>query len=246
MSFTKLSNDLINRLVVCDLSARQIRILLFIIRQTIGYNRETYLMSRSFIAKGVQADVSNVRKDLAVLLEQNFIYEIRHDKDVKIGIIDRVENNPTNELDGVENNPTDRVENNPISGVKNNPQIKKVFKENNTNVQFEEFYMKYPRKQAKRDAEKAFNAALKKESFETIMQGLDGYVMKIQNEQTEMRFIKLPAGWLRDERWVDTLHIKPKESHIHRIIQANQHINGDADERLQRAFLERRKQAGLI
>lgn len=77
----------------------------------------------------------------------------------------------------------------------------KVERDNALEVEFAEFWKCWPRKQAKADALKAYKAARKHTEAETILAGVQRY--KLLTIGQEKRFLKLPAGWLRDERWND-------------------------------------------
>jgi hypothetical protein len=67
--------------------------------------------------------------------------------------------------------------------------------------EFAEWWVIYPRKQAKAPALKAFVKARRKHSLETLMAGVRAYALL--NAGGDKTKIKLPAGWLNDERWED-------------------------------------------
>lgn len=77
--------------------------------------------------------------------------------------------------------------------------------------QFLEFYEAYPKKRSKSTAQKAFEKAITKTSFENIMDGLTAYKKEISKKQTEEKYIKYPATWLNQECWDDDYSYKPKE-----------------------------------
>jgi len=66
--------------------------------------------------------------------------------------------------------------------------------------QFEEFYNKYGKKKSPSDVKNKLKTALKKDSFENIMLGLDSY---IKNRSKDSQFWKYPATWLNQECWKD-------------------------------------------
>lgn len=82
---------------------------------------------------------------------------------------------------------------------------------NNICAFFSEFYMAYPKKKSKQAAERAFNTAIKKVSFEKIMQGLKAYKEDIKKKQTQEQYIKYPATWLNQECWDDDYATTTKE-----------------------------------
>lgn len=63
------------------------------------------------------------------------------------------------------------------------------------------FYSRYPRKEAREAARKAFKGALKKTTAEQIMAGLEKYLVAVQGK--DRQFIALPASWLNAGRWAD-------------------------------------------
>ncbi len=74
---------------------------------------------------------------------------------------------------------------------------------------FLSFWEKYPRKESKRDAAKAWKVVAKTEDKALINKALSNYIARIKKQGTETRFIKLPATFLREERWKDYLQDAP-------------------------------------
>ena len=68
---------------------------------------------------------------------------------------------------------------------------------------FQHFWLLYPRKVGKGDAEKAFNAAIKETSSDAILAGTRRYADQVQQNGTQPKYVKYPAGWLRAKRWLD-------------------------------------------
>ena len=68
---------------------------------------------------------------------------------------------------------------------------------------FNKFYNKYPNKKSKNKALASFKKALKKVSFEKLMDGLENYLKEIEIKKTEKQYIKHPATWLNQECWDD-------------------------------------------
>lgn len=85
----------------------------------------------------------------------------------------------------------------------NNEQL---INDNNVNEEitdeqrFELFWNLYDKKKSRPDAEKKFKAALKKDSFENIMTGLEKY---IKARGLDSQFWKHPSTWLNQECWKD-------------------------------------------
>lgn len=64
---------------------------------------------------------------------------------------------------------------------------------------FQQFWDRYGHKVARGRAETALVKALKKATIERILEGVDKY----RNSLNDLKYIKDPAGWLHDERWLD-------------------------------------------
>jgi hypothetical protein len=67
--------------------------------------------------------------------------------------------------------------------------------------EFSQWWALYPRKQGKADALKAFKAVRKTVDLKTLMNGAQAY--SLLNIETDKSHLKMPAGWLRGERWED-------------------------------------------
>lgn len=81
------------------------------------------------------------------------------------------------------------------SDSKNKSDNKNILKE-----QFESFWIIYNKKVSRADAEVKFKRALKKDSFENIMSGLDKYV---KSRGEDSKYWKHPSTWLNKECWND-------------------------------------------
>jgi hypothetical protein len=104
------------------------------------------------------------------------------------------------------------------SGIGNNTDVIRTNYERNTikerkgkeikDIQplFEQFYSKYPKKQGKAVALKAFTAlAPNDELLGTILSALDVHAKTEQWTKDGGKFIPLPATWLRGMRWEDEI-----------------------------------------
>lgn len=81
-----------------------------------------------------------------------------------------------------------------------NPEKPKETQLVNDGLQFESFWNLYNKKTSRADAEKKFKAALKKESFENIIAGVERYT---KTRGTDSKFWKNPSTWLYQECWKD-------------------------------------------
>jgi hypothetical protein len=69
--------------------------------------------------------------------------------------------------------------------------------------EFDRWYSRYPRKEAKDAARKAFIKARRSTSFQELLSGLDKYVIQVNGK--ERQYIALPATWLNAGRWQDEI-----------------------------------------
>lgn len=67
--------------------------------------------------------------------------------------------------------------------------------------EFEEWWLRYPKKQSKKPALKAFIKARKTVSLETLNEGLTRYIESVAGKDPQ--FIALAGTWLNAERWND-------------------------------------------
>lgn len=82
------------------------------------------------------------------------------------------------------------------------PDSKPDSKPDISDEEFDVFYSEYPKKVGKGAARRAFKAARKKASFETILEKTRAYAK--QREGEDAQFTAHPATWLNGERWEDT------------------------------------------
>ena len=68
---------------------------------------------------------------------------------------------------------------------------------------FDEFWAAYPLKKDKKDARKAYRAALKREKPEAILEGAKRYATLCRQNGTEPQFIRHAPRWLRGDCWAD-------------------------------------------
>jgi len=67
--------------------------------------------------------------------------------------------------------------------------------------EFADWWILYPRKQGKKDAEKAYAIARRTTDAKTLREGAQAYALLHSGD--DKNFLKLPGGWLRDRRWED-------------------------------------------
>jgi hypothetical protein len=92
------------------------------------------------------------------------------------------------------------------------PKVPKAPKPPKEPCLFEDFYTLYPRKEAKQNALKAYQKAVKQVSHETIIEGVSKYKQQIDAKQTEKQYIKQPATWLNQGCWDDDYNFEPLQN----------------------------------
>lgn len=74
---------------------------------------------------------------------------------------------------------------------------------------FESFWSTYPRKLARKDAEKAWRQIHPAKQLD-VVKALRAHVEAWKRKGTEKQFIPYPATWLRGERWEDEIDLPPE------------------------------------
>lgn len=74
---------------------------------------------------------------------------------------------------------------------------------------FETFWGMYPRRLAKKDAERAWLKIPVSKQLDAI-QALKIHVISWRQKGTEKQYIPYPASWLNGERWTDEIEIAPE------------------------------------
>ena len=75
---------------------------------------------------------------------------------------------------------------------------------------FQDFYSLYPRKMARKDAERAWNKLTPKQQAECL-EALPNYLKYWKIKETQKDYIPYPASFLNQERWTDELDLEPNK-----------------------------------
>jgi phage replication O-like protein O len=73
--YTRIANDILERMARIKLSPTQYRILFLVWRYTYGFKRKEHDMSLSFISEATGLDKRNIRRELKALEDKNIIYQ---------------------------------------------------------------------------------------------------------------------------------------------------------------------------
>jgi len=252
--FTNIPNQIWDWIIDNKQLSNQTRILAMVIRFTVCFKRQFHNLSLSFIANRLEMQRQNVNRDIQAMIDSGLIREMKQGQNrllaINCDMESVIKNDYSVEESVIKNDDSTVIKNDYTTVIKSDYQeIKQSKLKKNKDVHddlFNEFWMAYPRKEGKADARKAFDTAINKDAIETILSGVRGYAQLIQNEKRELKYVKLPAGWLRSELWRDYIVKPQQESQVIRLIKAQQTENdGDNIARLQRAYEQRREQAGF-
>lgn len=179
-------------------------------------HKDWTLTASQFIKKGVLS-----HEEAGILLEAIFDYQLYGTVDellsdkvllVLMPLIDqfrrdeekyneKVERNKKNGIKGGRPSKEEKTIEKPL--VEPVPKVPKAPKPPKAPCLFEDFYALYPRKEAKQNALKAYQKAVKQVSHETIIEGVSKYKQQIEAKQIEKQYIKQPATWLNGGCWDD-------------------------------------------
>lgn len=177
------------------------RIFALVARYTICFHRTHHEISLSFIENRTGIKRSNASIILKQMINDRIITEKTVGQKRYLGLY---YSEPV-----MESNNTAVMESHNTTVMESHNQESKQSKLKNINNDlFDHFWSEYPKKVSKPQAIKAFGTAVKKVSFEIIMNGLDGYNDFVSKQIKETKFIKHPATWLNAEGWND---YKPTE-----------------------------------
>ena len=77
-------------------------------------------------------------------------------------------------------------------------------------MSFQDFYSLYPRKMARKDAERAWNRLTPTQQKECL-EALPNYLKYWKIKETQKDYIPYPATFLNQERWTDELDLEPNK-----------------------------------
>ena len=77
-------------------------------------------------------------------------------------------------------------------------------------MSFQDFYSLYPRKMARKDAERAWNRLTPTQQKECL-EALPNYLKYWKIKETQKDYIPYPASFLNQERWTDEIDLEPNK-----------------------------------
>ena len=96
-----------------------------------------------------------------------------------------------------------RSETNPDTDIERSKNSCPKRTSDETDALFAGWYSKYPRKEGRGAALRAYRAALKKADAPTLLAGVERSAKAWGREGRERKHVPLPATWLNQERWAD-------------------------------------------
>ncbi len=73
---------------------------------------------------------------------------------------------------------------------------------------FQDFYLLYPRKMGRKEAERSWNRLTPAQQAECL-EAMPNYIKYWKIKQTQKDFIPYPATFLNQERWTDEIDLEP-------------------------------------
>jgi phage replication O-like protein O len=221
--FAMIPNQLLVSLYELELSGAGFRIILLILRKTIGWHKEADWISFTKFQKEVKLSRYTVAKELKRLKRAKIIlvsdglplsYKINTDTESWV-VSDYL-------LVSDSLPPSKRIlttlvsDNLLVTGPKDRqtrsvqpPKYTTKYTNTKYIIKFNEFWNLYPRKQSRVDAEKKYKILVKDGYHDSIIEGLQRYLRYWRQHKTEPRYIPLPTSWLNAQRWNDDLDLKP-------------------------------------
>lgn len=218
--FTKIDNSVLDSLISSNLSSAEIKIAVFVLRKTLGYNKVVDEISYSQFIRATKLSRQTVATSLKNLQLVKIIRLVKRGSSVSSSNLWEV-NTDVDKWQLVNRGrlvksttPTSQVLHKQL--VKSTRHTKEIItKEINTKEhvqesrEFLEFWNLYPRKQSRVDAEKKYIILVKDGYHDEIIKGLQRYLRYWKQHKTEPRYIPLPTSWLNAQRWNDDLDLKP-------------------------------------
>jgi phage replication O-like protein O len=193
-----------------NLSGSEYKIMCAIARKTFGWHKEYDRISYSQISEitGISSK-ETINKALKILLEKNYIIAIKNNQCIKYAI-NITESEPVQKMNrygnctntGTGTVPAEQKTGTEIVHTKEilnkNKEIEKQIRERERENLFLIFYQNYPKKVDKSDAIKVFNTLIKKGiKLDYILSKLKIYEKQIKQNNTELKYIRSPARFLR-------------------------------------------------
>ncbi|MDA8227825.1 MAG: replication protein [Desulfitobacterium hafniense] len=237
IGYTKINNDILERIAILPFTATQIKIIVVVCRYTFGFGRDEHGISESFLAKATGISKRHISSELKKLVALNVVEVIKESTWTKPKIISLNKN--VSEWDSGSTvllvNPSSTVEVQFCSEVNHSStgsgstvllgdelqfhqetkNIKENNKENfkeNTNVVFETLWKLYPKKEGKGQVSKTQKEKLAKIGIEELTRTIERY--KKAKEGVDRKYIQNGSTFF-NSGYVDYLDSNYQEKEDH-------------------------------
>jgi phage replication O-like protein O len=207
-----LANEIIEEFYALQLSGNEWRVLWVILRQTYGWNKTADRISISQFVQKTKLKSRHVCRALKDMVERKIVtkndttyistYGFQKDYSLwkpspKMTLPQTLTKNDTT--------PSPKMTLKPSPKLVNTKTNKPIYKYQGANdPKFDAFYKSYPKKKARRDAEKAWSKLNPDESlFNSIMASLERQKASQDWKKECGQYIPLPATWINGRRWED-------------------------------------------
>lgn len=194
--YTPVANEILERIAKLPLNGTQWRIIAVVWRYTYGFSRKSHEISESYIAKAIDIDRRNVRREMATLISKNII-EIVQDASFTNPRIIKFNKNYDSWVGA----------NSPPEGKKNtegenatppggefapsprgsiHPPRKQIYKTNikqDVHLFFESLWKLYPNKKGKGQISDSKKQALYKIGLEELSRAIDRYLADLKKDE---------------------------------------------------------------
>ena len=209
-SFTQLPDDVIEALALYPLKSSELKVILLIVRQTLGWQKEADWISRKQFCEATRLGKRAVGYALKNLKSLNIVLEVQIRAPFKgLAINLNVQSwKGVHKYALVQEHASDGEQDclkggNKSATTKERKETKQK-KESEEAPFFQEFWNIYPRKEAKVNARKAFKRINpSEEEFKIILSALEKKIKSHDWKKEDGHFIPHPASWLNGERWLD-------------------------------------------
>lgn len=205
--YTRIANELLDALISRNFGLQEYKILLCIIRKTYGFNKKTDDMTLTQIANTTGLDLGNVSKKIKSLSARNILLKQQGKYGYILGLNKHYGTWKVLSIQqSVVKTTSEACQNNKISLLNEQSQKKLSKDKTKTDSKFLEFWIAYPKKIAKQEAEKAFNKLnIDDNLLLTLLSALSTAKQSKNWLKNNGEYIPHAATWLNQHRWEDEI-----------------------------------------
>ena len=202
--YTRIANEILDRIISFELSKRQLKVVLAIIRKTYGFNKKEDDITMSQVVKMTTLDKSAVSRTMAELFDMNVLSKRQGNYGQVVGLNKKITTwRRLSKRQHVVKTTTEGCQNDNSELSKRQTQKttpKDNSKRNTIAQNFSTFWKQYPRKKSRGQAEKTFQKLNPDEQlFADILSGLE----RAKKSWVDPKFIPYPSTWLNAKGWDD-------------------------------------------